>query len=50
MPTANVNGMNIAYELHGEGEPVALTPGAFRHGHSGVRELAQTLAAAGSRC
>jgi pimeloyl-ACP methyl ester carboxylesterase len=50
MPTANVNGMNIAYELHGEGEPVALTPGGrFDMDTAGVRELAQTLAAGGKQ-
>jgi pimeloyl-ACP methyl ester carboxylesterase len=50
MPTANVNGMNIAYELHGEGEPVALTPGGrFDMDTAGVRELAQSLAAGGKQ-
>src|SRR5262249_17949318 len=50
MPTAYVNGMNIAYELHGEGEPVALTPGGrFDMDTTGVRELAQALAAGGKQ-
>ncbi len=27
LPTATINGLKIAYELHGEGDAVALTPG-----------------------
>ncbi len=50
MPTAKVNGLNIAYELHGEGEPVALTPGGrFDKDTAGVRELALALAEGGKQ-
>jgi pimeloyl-ACP methyl ester carboxylesterase len=50
MPTANVNGLNVAYELHGEGDPVALTPGGrFSMDTAGVRELAQALAQRGKQ-
>lgn len=50
MPTAKVNGLNIAYELHGEGAPVAITPGGrFSMDTKGVRELAQALAAGGKQ-
>jgi pimeloyl-ACP methyl ester carboxylesterase len=50
MPTATVNGLNVAYELHGEGEPVALTPGGrFDMDTAGVRELALALAEGGKK-
>jgi pimeloyl-ACP methyl ester carboxylesterase len=50
MPTAMVNGLKIAYELHGEGEPVVITPGGrFSMDTAGVRELAQALAAGGKQ-
>ncbi len=50
MPSANVNGLNIAYELHGEGEPVAITPGGrFSKDTAGVRELALALAQGGKQ-
>lgn len=48
MPIARVNGLDIAYELHGEGDPVAITPGGrFSMDTNGVRELAQALAEGG---
>jgi pimeloyl-ACP methyl ester carboxylesterase len=50
MPDAVVNGLKIAYELHGDGDPVALTPGGrFSMDTPGVRELALELAGAGRR-
>jgi pimeloyl-ACP methyl ester carboxylesterase len=50
MPVAEVNGLKVAYELHGDGEPVAITPGGrFSMDTMGVRELAQALAAAGKQ-
>jgi pimeloyl-ACP methyl ester carboxylesterase len=50
MPTATVNGLSIAYELHGEGDPVAITPGGrFSKDTKGVRELAQALADGGKQ-
>ncbi len=50
MPTAVVNGLKVAYELHGEGEPVALTPGGrFSMDVAGVRELALALAEGGKQ-
>lgn len=50
MPIAKVNGLDIAYELHGEGDPVAITPGGrFSMDTKGVRELAQALAAGGKK-
>src|SRR5204862_2233553 len=50
MPTAMVNGLKIAYELHGDGEPVAITPGGrFSMDTKGVRELAQALVAGGKK-
>ena len=50
MPTAEVDGVTIAYEVIGEGRPWAITPGGrFSKDYAGVRELAQTLAGAGNR-
>ncbi|WP_072801664.1 alpha/beta fold hydrolase [Rhodococcoides yunnanense] len=50
MPTTVVNGLKIAYELHGEGEPIAITPGGrYSMDALGVRELAQSLAARGKQ-
>ena len=50
MQRATINGLKIAYELHGEGDPVALTQGG-RYGMDakGVRELAQALVAGGKK-
>lgn len=50
MPTARVNGLDIAYEIHGEGDPVAITPGGrFSMDTNGVRELALALAEGGKK-
>lgn len=50
MPVAKINGLDIAYELHGEGQPVAITPGGrFSMDTNGIRELAQALAAGGKQ-
>jgi pimeloyl-ACP methyl ester carboxylesterase len=50
MPTARVNGLNIAYELHGEGEAVAITPGGRMSLETpGLREFAIALAERGKR-
>ncbi len=50
MPTADVNGLKVAYELHGEGEPVAITPGGrFSMDTKGVRQLAAALAEGGKQ-
>jgi pimeloyl-ACP methyl ester carboxylesterase len=50
MPTANINGLQIAYELHGDGDPVAITPGGrFSMDTNGVRDLAVALAAGGKQ-
>ena len=50
MTVAKVNGLNISYELIGEGRPWAITPGGrFSKDYPGVRELAEALAAAGSQ-
>lgn len=50
MPVEVVNGLNIAYDLIGEGEPWAITPGGrFSKDTPGVRELAAALAATGKR-
>jgi len=50
MPTADVDGLSISYELLGEGQPWAITPGGrFSKDYGGVRELAEALAARGKR-
>jgi pimeloyl-ACP methyl ester carboxylesterase len=51
MPTATINGLDIAYDLIGEGDQTwALTPGGrFSKDYGGVRELAEGLAATGRR-
>lgn len=50
MPTATVNGVKVAYELYGDGDPVAITPGGrFSMDTRGVRELALALAQGGKR-
>ncbi len=50
MADVKVNGLTIAYELHGEGSPVALMLGArFSIDTAGVRELALALAKAGKQ-
>jgi len=50
MPKANVNGLSISYDLIGEGQPWAITPGGrFSKDYGGVREMAEALAARGKR-
>jgi pimeloyl-ACP methyl ester carboxylesterase len=51
MPTTDVNGLDIAYEIVGDGEQTwTLTPGGrFSKDYGGVRELAEGLAATGRR-
>ena len=51
MPTADIDGTRIAYEIIGEaGPPWVVTPGGrFSKDAAGVRELAQALAAEGQR-
>lgn len=52
MPTAQINGINIAYEIIGDagGRPWVLTPGGrFSKDSAGVHELAEELAANGQR-
>lgn len=50
MPTAKIDGLTIAYEIHGEGRPWVITPGGrFSKDYRGVRELAVALAERGNR-
>lgn len=51
MPTADIDGTRIAYEIVGDrGRPWVITPGGrFSKDTPGVRELAQALAAQGNR-
>jgi pimeloyl-ACP methyl ester carboxylesterase len=51
MPVTTVNGLDIAYDIIGDGgQTWALTPGGrFSKDYGGVRELAQGLAAGGRR-
>lgn len=50
MPVATVDGLELAYDVIGDGEPWALTPGGrFSMEASGVRELAAELARAGKK-
>src|SRR5919106_4701510 len=50
MATAMVEGLNISYELIGEGRPWVLTPGGrFPMDSPGVRELAEALARHGNQ-
>lgn len=50
MPTVDVDGLAVSYEVIGDGRPWAITPGGrFSKDYAGVRELAQSLAAAGNR-
>jgi pimeloyl-ACP methyl ester carboxylesterase len=50
MPIATVDGVELAYEVIGEGRPWAITPGGrFSKDSPGVRELAQALAEHGNR-
>jgi pimeloyl-ACP methyl ester carboxylesterase len=50
MPTIDVDGTTIAYEIIGEGRPWVITPGGrFTKEAPGVREMAEALAARGQR-
>jgi pimeloyl-ACP methyl ester carboxylesterase len=50
MPTADIDGTRIAYEIIGDGPGWVLTPGGrFSKDTPGIRELAETLAAQGQR-
>ena len=50
MPVAEVNGLRIAYEILGEGQPWVITPGGrFSKDYGGIREMAQALADRGKR-
>jgi pimeloyl-ACP methyl ester carboxylesterase len=50
MPVADVNGLAIAYEVIGEGQPWVITPGGrFSKDYPGIREMAAQLAAYGKQ-
>jgi pimeloyl-ACP methyl ester carboxylesterase len=50
MPIARVNGLGIAYEVIGHGQPWVITPGGrFSKDTPGIRELAEALAATGKQ-
>lgn len=50
MPTIDVDGTTIAYEVIGDGQPWIITPGGrFTKEAPGVREMAEALAARGRR-
>jgi pimeloyl-ACP methyl ester carboxylesterase len=50
MPVADVHGVAVAYEVIGEGQPWAITPGGrFSKDYPGVREMASALAAEGKQ-
>ncbi|HUR77102.1 MAG TPA: alpha/beta hydrolase [Acidimicrobiales bacterium] len=50
MPVAHVEGLAVSYEVVGDGQPWAITPGGrFSKDTPGVRALAQVLADAGNR-
>src|SRR6202158_1956296 len=50
MPVTDVDGLAIAYEILGEGQPWVITPGGrFSKDYGGVREMAQALAAHGKQ-
>ena len=50
MPVEQINGLGIAYEVIGQGQPWVITPGGrFSKDAPGVRELAQALAATGKQ-
>jgi pimeloyl-ACP methyl ester carboxylesterase len=51
VPVALIDGLEIAYEVIGEGVPWTITPGGrFSKDSPGVRELASELAASGAAC
>ena len=48
MPRADIDGIEIAYEVIGEGKPWTITPGGrYSKDDPGIRELGQALAAGG---
>lgn len=50
MPTTDIDGVTIAYEIIGDGQPWVITPGGrFSKDTPGVRQLAEALAAQGQR-
>jgi pimeloyl-ACP methyl ester carboxylesterase len=50
MARAQVDGLSIAYEVIGEGQPWSITPGGrYSKDDPGIRELAQALAERGNR-
>ncbi|HVA74228.1 MAG TPA: alpha/beta hydrolase [Acidimicrobiales bacterium] len=50
MPTLNISGIEVAYDVIGAGEPWALTPGGrFARDFPGVRETAEALATGGKQ-
>lgn len=50
MPTVDIDGVTIAYDIIGEGRPWVITPGGrFSKDTPGVRQLAEALAAHGQR-
>jgi len=50
MPVADVDGLELAYELIGEGQPWVITPGGrFSKDYGGVREMAEALAGHGKQ-
>jgi pimeloyl-ACP methyl ester carboxylesterase len=50
MPTANIEGVSISYEVTGVGHPWVITPGGrFSKDTGGVRELATALAGGGNQ-
>jgi pimeloyl-ACP methyl ester carboxylesterase len=50
MPVEQINGLGIAYEVIGQGEPWVITPGGrFSKDAPGVRELARALATTGKQ-
>jgi pimeloyl-ACP methyl ester carboxylesterase len=50
MPTADIDGTMLSYEIIGDGSPWVLTPGGrFSKDTPGIRELAQALAAHGKQ-
>ncbi len=50
MPVADVDGLSLAYEVIGEGQPWVITPGGrFSKDYGGIREMASALAAHGKK-
>jgi pimeloyl-ACP methyl ester carboxylesterase len=51
VPVAKLGDQEIAYEVIGDGQPWAVTPGGrFSKDYGGVREFAEALAAQGRKC